>query len=83
MITRNFRQLLFVIEILLENECGLVTSNFLITDSYIGKREFLLRAAHTTNEVVKKLKSSQFFNGLSKNHRKILEGYVAVMSNIE
>lgn len=83
MITRNFKQLLFVIEILLENECGLVTSNFLITDSYIGKREFLLRAAHTTNEVKEKLKNSQFFNGLSKTHRKILEGYVKVMSNIE
>lgn len=76
MLTRNFRKLLFVIEILLENECGLLTSNYLIKKSYIGKRTEILRAAHTIKEVTKKMESKEFTCGLSKTHKDILKAYM-------
>lgn len=76
MITRNFEKLLFIIEILLENKDGILTSNYLITDSYIGKRANIVRAAHTTKETVEKIKETDFLSGLSKTHRNILESYI-------
>lgn len=76
MITRNFKKLLFIIQILLENNEILLTSNYLITDSYIGKRMQILRAAHTTEELVEKMKNSEFLCGLSKTHKEVLESYV-------
>lgn len=80
MLTRNFKKLLFVIEVLLENEGALLTSNYLITNSYIGKRTNLLRAAHTTREVTRKIENKEFFCGLSKTHKEILEKYVNIMN---
>jgi len=76
MISRNLRKLLLVMEILLENNDYILTSNYLITNSYIGKRMEVLRAAHTKNEPVEKMSSSEFLCGLSKLHREVLEGYI-------
>ncbi len=79
MITRNFEKLLFIMEILLENKNGILTSNYLITDSYIGKRANILRAAHTNREANEKIKGADFLSGLSKTHRNILEGYINII----
>ena len=73
MLTRNFDKLLNIIEILLENKDYLLTSNYLITNTYIGKRKNILRAAHTQKEVEEKIKNDEFYLGLSKTHRDILE----------
>ena len=77
----GFKKLLFIIEILLENECGLLTSNFLITDSYIGKRTFLLRASHTAKEMEEKIANSNFLSGISKTRREFLEKYIKTTGN--
>lgn len=69
MLTRNFEKLLKVIEILLENDCCFLTSNYMLTNTYIGKRTKLYRAAHTTAEMERKMKDSAFLNNLSKSHR--------------
>lgn len=76
MATRNFEKLLYIIEILLENRCGFLTTNFFITNSYIGKRNFLLRASHTIEEMKEKPKNPDFFSGLSKTHKEFLKKYV-------
>ena len=72
MVTRNFEKLLKLIEILLENNKVFLTSNYLITNSYISKREEIYRASHTNN-IYSRIKSPEFLVGLSKTHR----GYLA------
>lgn len=76
MLTRNFEKLLKVIEVLLENESYFLTSNYMLGNTYIGKREKIYRAAHTRKEVHEKIKSEGFLNDLSKTHRIILKTYV-------
>lgn len=76
MLTRNFEKLMMIIEILLENNSVFATSNYLITNSYIGKRANIYRAAHTDVEFFEKLKSEEFLVGLSKFHRTILKSYI-------
>lgn len=76
MITRNFEKLLKIIEFLLENNKTILTSNYLITESYIGKRECLYKAVHYTDDVINKMKHPDFFTGLSKTHQNILRAYV-------
>ena len=73
MISRNFKKLLFVIEVMLENDGVFLTSNYLIKNSYVGKRENLYRAAHTTEEYKSKLEDDNFYYGLSKFHRTTLQ----------
>lgn len=76
MLTRNFEKLLKVIEILLENEAYFLTSNYMLGNTYIGKRENIYRAAHTTKEIYEKMKEERFLNDLSKSHRTILKKYI-------
>lgn len=76
MLTRNFEKLLKVIEILLENEAYFLTSNYMIGNTYIGKREKIYRAVHTTKEMYEKIKEENFLNALSKTHRDILKKYI-------
>lgn len=76
MLTRNFEKLLKVIEVLLENGAYFLTSNYMIGNTYIGKREKIYRAAHTRKEVYEKIKEEGFFNDLSKTHRDILKNYI-------
>ena len=76
MITRNFEKLLQTMEILLENDKIILTSNYLITNSYIGKRENLYRAVHCIDEMISKMKHPDFFAGLSKTHQTILKEHV-------
>ena len=76
MITRNFEKLLKIIEILLENNKIILTSNYLITESYIGKRENLYKASHSTKDVMNKMEHPDFFSGLSKTHQNILREYI-------
>jgi len=76
MVTRNFEKLLKIIEILLENGDYFLTSNYLISDSYIGKRSEILRAAHNTIEMNDKITNIEITSGLSKFHRTILEKYI-------
>ena len=76
MLTRNFEKLLKVIEILLENECFFLTSNYLITNTYIGKRDNIYRAAHTTKQIQEKFEDEAFFMNLSKFHREVLKRYI-------
>lgn len=68
MLTRNFEKLLKVLEILLENDKIFLTSNYLITTSYIGKREKIYKAAHNNKEVIEKLNDTGFLFGISKTH---------------
>ena len=72
MITRNFEKLLKIIEIILENECYFATSNYLLTNSYVGKRKVLYIAAHTTKESSDKIFREDFFIDLSKFHKNTL-----------
>lgn len=76
MLTRNFEKLLKVIGVLLENESYFLTSNYMIGNTYIGKREKIYRAAHTTKEMHEKIKKESFLNDLSKTHRTILKKYI-------
>lgn len=73
MLTRNFEKLLKVIEVLLENEAYFLTSNYMIGNTYIGKRENIYKAAHTAKEAREKIKEDRFLNDLSKTHRTILK----------
>lgn len=82
MITRNFEKLLKTIEILLENNKIILTSNYLITESYIGKREVLYKAGHNTKDVINKMEHPDFFSGLSKTHQNILREYVEKVKTI-
>lgn len=81
MLTRNFEKLLKVIEILLENEAYFLTSNYMLGNTYIGKREKIYRAAHTTKEMYEKMKEERFLNDLSKTHRNILKEYIIYYFN--
>lgn len=82
MITRNFKKLLMIMEILLENKDYILTSNYLVGNAYIGKRTEILRPIHATNrvnaerQVADKMKREDFFCGISKLHRTILKTYV-------
>lgn len=76
MITRNFEKLLKIMEILLENNKMILTSNYLITDSYIGKRTKVYRAAHGNKDMMRKMDDMDFLSGVSKLHGAILKGYV-------
>ena len=76
MITRNFGKLLKIIEILLENDKIILTSNYLIENSYIGKRSNILRAAHKQEEVLRKFTNMDFLSGLSKHHREVLKVFL-------
>ncbi len=81
MLTRNFKKLLMIMEILLENKDYILTSNYLIGSFYIGKRTEILRPIHATNKLqaeklmLEKTKREDFFCGISKFHRTILKGY--------
>ncbi|MBR1802999.1 MAG: hypothetical protein IJ777_03425 [Clostridia bacterium] len=75
MATRNFEKLLKIIEILLENGDYFLTSNYLLTDSYVGKRENIYKASHGDREAFEKMKNEEFFFGISKFHRTILKNY--------
>lgn len=81
MITRNFEKLLKIIEILLENDRIILTSNYLIMNSYIGKRMEIYRAAHNTKDMNDKLNDIDFLSGLSKTHRNILKEYIKYIRN--
>lgn len=76
MITRNFEKLLKIMEILLENDKIILTSNYLITSSYIGKRTEVYRAAHNNKEMMKKMEDENFLLGVSKLHGSILKEQV-------
>lgn len=76
MLTRNFDKLLKVLEIVLENEGCFLTSNYMITDTYIGKRSNIYRAAHTIKEMKEKMKDSEFFSDVSKSQKIFLKSYV-------
>lgn len=76
MITRNFEKLLKVMEILLENNKIILTSNYLISDSYIGKRTQIYRAAHNNKDMIKKMDDVDFLLGVSKLQGTILKEYV-------
>lgn len=81
MLTRNFEKLLKVIEVLLENEAYFLTSNYMLGNTYIGKRKEVYRAAHTTKEMYEKIKEEGFLNDLSETHRTILKRYIAYCLN--
>lgn len=68
-----FRKLALIVEIILENEGIVLTNNYLIKNSYIGKRENIYKASHTEQDIKDKLKDKEFYFGLSKFHREILE----------
>lgn len=76
MATRNFEKLLKIIEILLENEVCFLTSNYLLTSTYIGKRSQIYRAAHNEKEMAKKLENQEMLYGISKLHRTILKEFI-------
>ncbi len=79
MLTRNFEKLLKVVEILLENDRIFLTSNYLITNSYVSKRSEIYRASHRESDVMDKMKSNEFLLGISKTHRKFLEDCISQM----
>lgn len=82
MVTRNLEKLLKIIEIILENECSFVTSNYMLANNYVGKRDKLYRAAHTDEEMMKKLEDIDFLNNISKTHRRILKSYIEQLKQI-
>ena len=79
MLTRNFEKLLKVLEILLENGKIFLTSNYLISPSYIGKRVNIYKAAHNNKDVIEKLNNSEFLFGVSKTHLAALKSLIGNM----
>ncbi len=67
--SRNIEKLFQIIEILLQNNKAFVTNNYYISNNYVAKRNKVLRAAHTTEEALDKLKQ---LNNLSDKHANAL-----------
>lgn len=73
MLTRNFEKLMKVLEIILENGKIFLTCNYLITSSYISKREDIYKAAHNFDDIIKKMNDDSFLHGLSRAHMMALK----------
>jgi len=69
-ITRHPAKLLAIVDHLLRHGASLVTSNHLLTDSYVARRTPLIRPAHTHSEVMANLENMK---GLTVRHREVLE----------
>lgn len=52
MISRNFEKVLHVLQILLENDCVVCTSNYYISTKCLSKRSKLVRASHTEKDAI-------------------------------
>lgn len=68
-ITRNFNKLLRVIQLLLECNIPLVSSNYYISNGYVARRNKLIRVAHTKKEREVCIRN---ITGLSKKHAKAI-----------
>lgn len=68
--SRNIEKLFKIIEILLQRNKVFLTTNYYISNNYVAKRTKILRASHTTEDVVCKLKQ---FNNMSKIHANALK----------
>ena len=55
MVSRNFEKILHVLQLLLEKDKIFCTCNYYISREYIERREHILKAAHDSKEVIKKL----------------------------
>ena len=81
MITRNFEKLLKVIDFFINNDKILLTSNYLIKNDYIGKRQELYRASHTNKEFLERLKDPNLLLGISKSHYNYMKGFLESINN--
>lgn len=78
MTTRNFEKILRVLEFILTHNAKFITCNYLITNSYVSRREKLLRASHTTDEFFYKLK---YLPEISEEYKDLLEKISMSMQN--
>lgn len=79
MLSRNLDKILFTLELLLQNQCHFMTTNYYIENGYFEKREKIIKAASSTNATNDTRKHFSNFTGVGKVHKKYLiaaqEGY--------
>lgn len=73
MISRNFEKVLHVLQILLENDCVICTSNFYISTKHLSKRSKPVRASHTEKDVMDNISN---LHGTAGKLREALSGMV-------
>jgi len=57
MTTRNFEKLLKILEFILTHNLMFVTSNYVLANNYVARRDILLKASHSDKEFYQKLPS--------------------------
>lgn len=75
MISRNYEKVLHVLQILLENDCVVCTSNYYISTKCLSKRSKLARAAHTEKDAINKLSN---LSGTTGKLREVLSNMIDV-----
>lgn len=75
MISRNFEKVLHVLQILLENDCVVCTSNYYISTKCLSKRSKLVRAAHTEKDAITKQSN---LSGTTGKLREVLSNMIDI-----
>lgn len=69
-VSRNFENLMQVLEFLLTHGCAFVTANYYLANGHIERRTKLLRAAHTAEQIRRNLAQT---SGLGHRHTAALK----------
>lgn len=73
MLSRNMEKVLYVLEILLQNQCSFVTTNYFINNGYYEKRSPVLRAASSASWNVDMIKHYHDYSGVLEQHKRHLQ----------
>lgn len=72
MLSRNMGKLMFVLDYLLQNQCGFVTSNYYIGNGYFEKRVPVVKAASSHNAMRDMKQHYKNLTGVGEIHKKYL-----------